>query len=340
MLDLYSMSGSKFNLSELSRICRRILKGDSTKSDFDTFNNWYHSFDDQKVELDSEADRSALQDRIKNRIDQELAADSGSPRFSMGTIFKLAACLAIIASSVYLYTSLSSNEEGAVHESVIAKRTGPGQRMMVLLPDSSLITLNSNSEIRYSSKFNQETRIVRLTGEGYFSVRKSRNAPEFTVKTGKLNTRVLGTEFNIKAVDLEEMVTVTVISGSVQVDTVATTEFLASNNNAIILSPEEQISYNKESGSIEPGHADTQLTTNWVHGILKFTDASETEVFKQLGNWYGVNFSIEGTSKEQWHLDGRYENKSLEFVLESIGYTMGFTFDILPDSKVRIKYSN
>jgi ferric-dicitrate binding protein FerR (iron transport regulator) len=42
------------------------------------------------------------------------------------------------------------------------------------LSDGSTVTLNSASKLELSADFNQELRVVRLAGEGYFQVAKNK----------------------------------------------------------------------------------------------------------------------------------------------------------------------
>jgi len=59
------------------------------------------------------------------------------------------------------------------------------------------VKLNSESKISYSSKFNQNNRDIKLTGEAYFEVF---NSPiPFKVNTDYGIIKVLGTSFNVRA---------------------------------------------------------------------------------------------------------------------------------------------
>ena len=114
-----------------------------------------------------------------------------------------------------------------------------------LLPDSSRIWLNANSRFTYPEKFTDTIRIVTLTGEAFFEVRADASKP-FIVKAGKTETRVLGTSFNIKAYPQDENVELTVESGKVQFAVKDTTA-----QQAVVLGPQEQITYNKTNTSVK-----------------------------------------------------------------------------------------
>jgi len=65
----------------------------------------------------------------------------------------------------------------------------------VVLPDSSEILLNADSEISYSSKKWDKERNVTLDGEAFFKVAKGKR---FTVSTDHGIVAVLGTQFNVE----------------------------------------------------------------------------------------------------------------------------------------------
>ncbi|MBT8308325.1 MAG: FecR family protein [Maribacter sp.] len=65
----------------------------------------------------------------------------------------------------------------------------------VVLPDSSEILLNADSEISYSAKKWDKERNINLDGEAFFKVAKGKR---FTVSTDHGTVAVLGTQFNVE----------------------------------------------------------------------------------------------------------------------------------------------
>ena len=82
----------------------------------------------------------------------------------------------------------------ATHITVYAERGGQAE---INLTDGTIVRLNSESSLKYKRNFNSGSRIVNLSGEGYFKVVKG-NYP-FTVNTQYGTVTVLGTKFNIHA---------------------------------------------------------------------------------------------------------------------------------------------
>src|SRR5690606_39116708 len=109
------------------------------------------------------------------------------------------------------------------------------------LPDGSTVTLKPQSTIRYSSLFNMSVREVYLEGEGFFEVTKDKDKP-FLVYANEITTRVLGTSFIVRAFDSDNKITVAVKSGKVSVMTKPEVD---TNNDEIILTPNQEIVYDK-----------------------------------------------------------------------------------------------
>ena len=82
----------------------------------------------------------------------------------------------------------------ATHITVSTER---GSETEINLTDGTSVRLNSESSLKYKRNFNSESRIVNLSGEGYFQVVKG-DYP-FTVNTQYSKVTVLGTKFNVLA---------------------------------------------------------------------------------------------------------------------------------------------
>lgn len=101
--------------------------------------------------------------------------------------------------------------------SYLEASTSFGERKEVQLPDGTTLILNSCSRVHYPDRFTGKERRIELEGEGYFRVYHNEKQP-FVVDTRHFDVRVLGTCFNIKSYSSDEVVSVDVESGKVQVD--------------------------------------------------------------------------------------------------------------------------
>ena len=91
-----------------------------------------------------------------------------------------------------------------------------GARTEIGLPDGSTVWLNAGSKIKYMNVFNIDNREIQLNGEAYFKVAKNADLP-FDVKTGDLDIQALGTEFNVKSYDDEDIIETTLVEGKIAI---------------------------------------------------------------------------------------------------------------------------
>ncbi|TRZ79130.1 MAG: hypothetical protein D4R94_00100, partial [Chitinophagaceae bacterium] len=115
----------------------------------------------------------------------------------------------------------------------------PGSRSKIVLPDGSQVWVNSGSKLSYASNFDGKIREVYLNGEAYFEVTKNPQKP-FIVHTSGIDIKVLGTEFNVKAFDLEPTIEATLIRGSIEV-----LKKDDANAGSVLLKPHEKLVYQK-----------------------------------------------------------------------------------------------
>ena len=145
---------------------------------------------------------------------------------------------------------------------------------MVILDDGTEVWLNSESVLRYPTKYEGKERVVELLGEGYFEVKKDHKRP-FIVRTPQVDTRVLGTEFNVQAYE-NQPINVTLVEGSVAVK--------EKHGKEIVLKPGENA--HVVNGNIHVEEVDVQIYTSWKEGFFYFEDVRLEDLLSELGRWY------------------------------------------------------
>lgn len=165
---------------------------------------------------------------------------------------------------------------------LIEKYIPTAQTEVMILPDGTRVILNSESTLIYPEKFRGKTRSVYLIGEGNFRVAHNPKKP-FIVKANDFQITALGTEFNVSAYPKDRTLTATLISGTVRVDY----NNLQSN---VILCPNEQIIYNKQSHTSEVVYPDLQEVTAWQKGELVLRDMSLIDVITVLERKFPYTF--------------------------------------------------
>ena len=186
---------------------------------------------------------------------------------------KVAAVVAfIIVSGAGLYLFLDSQTSFVASQQADAEVAQ--QHQFIKLPDGSKVILNNNSKLEFPDSFSgKNSREVYLTGEAFFDIAHDAAKP-FIVHTGKISTAVLGTAFNIKAYPDQDDITVTVTRGRVKV----------SNEARVlgILSPDDQITFNKNSEKSTQHAVQSKEVITWAEKDIYFDDVSMLEAAKQL----------------------------------------------------------
>ena len=168
--------------------------------------------------------------------------------------------------------------------------TPRGKDYELVLSDGTVVLLNADSKITFPTRFTGDKRTVKLVGEAYFKVSKNKHRL-FIVETGNLYTKVLGTEFNLKAYPHSD-VNVTLIKGSVAVN---------AEGKEVMLKPGENAEYS-ENKDIEVTTVDTEGYIQWKDGYFYFDNVPLIDVVRDLGRWYNVNIEIRNNSLMSYRL--------------------------------------
>ncbi|AHM58384.1 Fe2+-dicitrate sensor, membrane protein [Flammeovirgaceae bacterium 311] len=234
--------------------------------------------------------------------------------------------LAIVASFVILKFTTPSTQSTAI--SYISTEVPAGQKKTIRLADGTVVVLNAASKLVYPEKFAANSREIELEGEAFFKVARDIRKP-FTVKSGEVVTKVLGTSFNIRAYRAEADIEVAVATGKVNV---------SHGDEAHNLLPGELVQYNAETKSLNVQEYDHQEVLAWKEGIIYFKDATYEEVKSTLERWYGVEIHSDA-KVDNWQYTGSFKNENLKAVLMSIGYVKEFDFNI-SGKNVEIDFKN
>ncbi|MFC3356043.1 FecR family protein [Sphingobacterium zeae] len=182
-----------------------------------------------------------------------------------------------------------------------------------LLPDGTVVWLNSASKLKYPTRFNGDQRLVELQGEGYFEVAHDRSKP-FIVVSGGQKVKVLGTKFNINSYANEPAVLTTLVSGSVE---------LSSNAGgvAVRLKPGEQ--GQMLNSGFKVSAVDVESYTAWTSNEFQFTGTPLMEVLRQLERWYDVDVDYKNVPDKKV-----YGTISRDKKLQSVLYALGEITDL------------
>lgn len=143
---------------------------------------------------------------------------------------------------------------------VQAFQTATGQRTDVTLPDGSVVTLDSETEMRFAETAD-ERRIDLVRGRAFFRVASNRARP-FIVHAGGKSVRAVGTAFEV-SLDGSEMAVV-LTEGKVRVEEAAN-----GTGNSAVMAPGRQLVIGANR-KWTLSSVDVEKETSWTEGRLIF----------------------------------------------------------------------
>jgi ferric-dicitrate binding protein FerR (iron transport regulator) len=192
----------------------------------------------------------------------------------------------------------------------------------LVLSDSTVIRLNSETSLRYPVQFAGATRNVELIGEAYFEVKRNDHIP-FVVTSGNQQVKVMGTEFNISYYPESENILTTLVEGKVEVLTTTNSEI------KIELKPGQQSVLSITDGLISKRDVDVLPFIAWKDGRFLFHDQTLEEIMKTLSKWYNVEIDFSNNEDRKLRFTGNLK-RSAEFkdILSKIELTNEVNFEI------------
>jgi len=193
-----------------------------------------------------------------------------------------------------------------------------GRDYRVVLADGSQVHLNAFSRLRFPFAFNGSTREVYLEGEAYFNIAPDPRHP-FIVHTGTIDTKVLGTAFNVNAYT-DSLVVTSLVQGSV-----STTR---SQDPAVLLKPGMETVYSAGHAHIVRAF-DENITLGWRKGEYTYYNQSLSSLEAVIRHWYGKTLVFEDTALIHKMLTGVIErDHPITEFLDGLKKTSGIAYNI------------
>lgn len=325
--------------TELMNLLTRYLAGECSRDESDWVDQWIDTdpenrklfrdlkrvWDDlDRVEdvrsIDIYKEWALLEKRIiESEIEKSfLKVKYRSERTRNLSILRIAAGFAVIALTTFAAVYFSRNSG---YEKV---RTAM-ETKEIELRDGSLITLNVNSLIKYSRKFDKKNREVTLKGEAFFDVVPDKTRP-FFVNAGDIEVKVLGTSFNVNAYEKNKAIEVLVSTGRVAMSSVK------HQDKKLVLDPGNLGTFLKsESSFIKEKEADRNYLS-WKTLEMEFSNENLGEVIKILEKVYHININLKDQGLENCRITVSFSNQSLDAVINVLEATLDLEFSRKDDS--------
>jgi len=339
------------DLNEIKHNLRTFFRGEETREGRRLIDRWYRYFDKEPNDLvdysgeEKEELRRELWEDItpsagfsKKKLQLKFFNHSRSgnvwpARIAAGLIIVLLVSLPIL----YVQGLISPQHQSGNQIEHQTASNPAGQSSRIVLADGSTVWLSAASSLRYPKRFGDSLRSVRLTGEAFFEVAHNSDKP-FIVHSGQLQTKVLGTSFNIRSFNSENDIQVTVATGRVSVgwNDDSTNDQTGFSDPITTLTPNQQLVFNTNTQAGTTKAVDSALYTSWKSGKLIFENHSFKEIAQRLERWYGVHIHFSDEALKQIRFKVTFENNSLQHALQMLQAMEDFEFE-MKNNQVWIK---
>ncbi|MEJ8843271.1 FecR family protein [Lacibacter sp. H375] len=285
----------------------------------------------------------------KHIDEPELQTAQGGKGFFTSKRKKTIAMLSLFAVSVIAFffimkpaaeISSTSAEIATVPKEVTTKN---GVSTKTVLPDGSTVWLNAGSKLDYTQIGTSRNREVHLIGEAFFDIVKNPKRP-FIIHTSKIDVKVLGTKFNVKAYPNDKTVETSLVQGSVEVfvkNRPGEKYLLKPNQKLVLLNNAESDALANTTLSKSPKlpiiaidhltyrNEDTiAVETSWMQNKLVFENEAFAEVARKMERWYDVRIHFRNRALEDELLNGDFRKETLKQALDALRITTDFRYKI------------
>lgn len=176
--------------------------------------------------------------------------------------------------------------------------TEVGERRTVALTDGSIVTLNTDTELRV--RFSEDKRVVLLDhGEASFAVAKDSLRP-FVVEAGDTKVIALGTDFDVRWIG--GALAVTLAKGRVRV----VEEGKAGNRQEVDLNPGERL-VESQKGTAALTAVDVQSARAWQAGQVIFASTPLPDAIIEMNRYSAQKIELVGLGAGRIKISGAFK---------------------------------
>ncbi|SEJ14820.1 FecR family protein [Dyadobacter sp. SG02] len=319
-------------------LLEKYLSGECTDAEKAIVEAWYASLQGEPRYLDHlpDAEQEEIRHAAFGNIRQELNMVEERPvkRLPWHWLAGIAASI-LVALGIFLAGNLKTVRLPEV--TIKGLGTDPSKALPVTtfkntgrqivrhqLPDGSVVSMHPNAVIEYHTAFATNKRFVIFSGEGFFDVKKDKTRP-FNIKSGEMIIRVLGTSFNVKAIESQKKFQVDVVTGSVQV-TAAGETF---DRQEVILKPQQQALFELDSKRLISKTSPLQAKKEIYEPVtIVFEETPLNKVIEQLEKRFNVSISLANPALARCGLTANFESQAFPGILEILCTSLEVSYTI------------
>lgn len=275
---------------------------------------------------------------FKNNIPRKFSTSITGHKFWVGFGIAVSAAIVIVSLGVLFglinfKNSIPRDKNESANLSLSNQRsmyTDKGVKGKVVLPDGSIVWLNSDSKIIYPDNFAKDKREVEISGEAYFEVTKDTTRP-MIVRTAKgFAIQVLGTTFSVKSYENDLESKTILYKGSIRLITNSKKD----REEVVLNMKPNDCAIITGDGTTTLSQIDKTNDIAWLKGEIVFENTPMSEVLKVIERWYGKNFDVKDSSLYNYKLNATFKSESLIQILDIISLCTSVNYKIEEDKVI------
>lgn len=304
--------------NDIQELIARWLAGEASDIEIQYLNAWAEESPENLKMLQSmetiwnEAEEQISEDRT------EKAWNTIQPRLKEGNRLKviyraaavMAACLGLFVAGrlIWQYQTGPSEVTPASKHALFIQ--AGNQPFSTTLSDGTQILLQAYSSISADSGFGKQHRSLQLTGAAHFTTTHGHNSV-FTVHCGNLTVEDIGTAFTVT--ENNDRVAVKVTEGKVRVLSQKDSAMMVKGDSAVLDRLGDKLRVIKEKT--------VEKAAEVKDKIIEFQKTELKKVGQMLSTLYQTEIRLSNPAIENCKLTARFDNESLDTVLEVIQET-------------------
>ena len=232
-------------------------------------------------------------------------------------------------------------------------RTKVGEQATFVLPDSTIVQLNTNTKLE-AAYMGTRRQLILNRGEGRFNVAKDASRP-FTVIAGDKSFTALGTVFNVQrntASDLELVVTegkVMIADPNTHVDASDFDRLKSASDNSsdikklkanVVISGEKALIKHSKTEPIKQLSADdVQRDLAWQHGMLIFSGEPLSEALQEVSRYTATRFELSDPELASLKVAGVFKAGDIKGLLDSLQANLSVNHQRLGEHRVSLTFA-
>ncbi|MBB4633883.1 FecR family protein [Sphingosinicella soli] len=319
--NIYLLPDLKKSEAEAAEWVARLEGGEMTPADHTAFARWRTESEHNRDAFERYA---GLWDGLDALADlNDYAAASARPPLRRRVAAVLPALAAMLVVAVAIGTFVNRDIFGWGSSAFVADyQTKIGGNEIVVLPDGSKLTINTDSQI--ATEFTDtERRVKLLRGEAFFEVARDTSRP-FTVYAGNGMVRAVGTAFSVRLKD--NKLDVMVSEGRVALAASRPARIDGAPDRAVMeLTAGQNAVFSDEHvevlAHVTPAEIDRKLS--WREGLLAFAGEPLSDVVVEVGRYSDVDIEIRSDELRNIPIAGYFKAGEVDAFVDALHIMTG-----------------